>query len=165
MGDSLAEDISRVLGGESPPARKELQRVAKLAGIKANGKSVLIIEELKKFLVAEKENSSSSVADEPLQAEEEAVPMELDADVVEEAVPSSSSSSSRDEDASEEKVSMEEDRKKALLLARSQRSVRKALEVRQAKKIGGVTSMAHHRSGAKNVDRPTAPTRPLSILN
>ncbi|KAJ8608925.1 hypothetical protein CTAYLR_005293 [Chrysophaeum taylorii] len=50
--EALAEEIAKVLA-TTPPSRRELQRVAKLAGIRANAKSALIIEQLQALVAKE----------------------------------------------------------------------------------------------------------------
>jgi len=50
--DAATLDAIRAAAAAAKPARKELQRLAKLCGIKANGKSTVILEELEKLAAA-----------------------------------------------------------------------------------------------------------------
>ena len=50
--DEATIDSIRAVAAAAKPARKELQRLAKLCGIKANQKNTVIIDELKKVLTA-----------------------------------------------------------------------------------------------------------------
>ena len=50
--DEETADAIRAVAAAAKPARKELQRLAKLCGIKANQKSTVILEELEKLVAA-----------------------------------------------------------------------------------------------------------------
>ena len=50
--DDATIDAIRAVAAAAKPARKELQRLAKLCGIKANQKSTVILEELEKLVAA-----------------------------------------------------------------------------------------------------------------
>ena len=50
--DEATIDAIRAVAAAAKPARKELQRLAKLCGIKANQKSTVILEELEKLVAA-----------------------------------------------------------------------------------------------------------------
>ena len=50
--DGATIDAIRAVAAAAKPARKELQRLAKLCGIKANQKSTVILEELEKLVAA-----------------------------------------------------------------------------------------------------------------
>ena len=50
--DEETADAIRAAAAAAKPARKELQRLAKLCGIKANQKSTVILEELEKLVAA-----------------------------------------------------------------------------------------------------------------
>ena len=147
------------------PARKELQRLAKLCGIKANQKSTVILEELGKLVAA-----PAPVAAEPAPVAAEPVPV-VPAPVVPApvappppapALPAAAVAATLGKiDAAVQEVN----RAQQIKADRGAKSAKKAEDHNRARSASAMKEMRPpvpqaHRVGAQNVPRPTKQLRP-----
>lgn len=150
-----------------------MQRIAKLVGIKANAKSVVIAEQLQAMVdeaskdtrqgLATQEKEAPAALDEHEERAEEPELADLSGDGKKDCAEDNDEPVPMDIDAEAPAMDAAA-RKKAVLAARSERAVRKAAKIRQERTLA-TTSIAHHRQGPKSVDRPTCHRGPLFHRN
>ena len=170
--DDATIDSIRAVAAAAKPARKELQRLAKLCGIKANQKSTVILEELEKLVAAAPPPPPPALPRRSIAAPPVASLAPLPPPVASAAVapppprqpvlPAAAVAATLGKiDAAVQEVN----RAQQIKADRGAKSAKKAEDHNRARTVGAMRDMRPpvpqaHRVGAQNVPRPTKQLRP-----
>ena len=170
--DEETADAIRAVAAAAKPARKELQRLAKLCGIKANQKSTVILEELEKLVAAAPPPPAPalprrSIAAPPVASLAPLPPPVASAAVVpppprQPVLPAAAVAATLGKiDAAVQEVN----RAQQIKADRGAKSAKKAEDHNRARSASAMKEMRPpvpqaHRVGAQNVPRPTKQLRP-----
>ena len=169
--DDATIDAIRAVAAAAKPARKELQRLAKLCGIKANQKSTVILEELEKLVAAAPPPPPPALPRRSIAAPPVASLPPLPPPVASAAVappPRQPSLPAAAVAATLGKIDaavQEVNRAQQIKADRGAKSAKKAEDHNRARTVGAMRDMRPpvpqaHRVGAQNVPRPTKQLRP-----
>ena len=169
--DEETADAIRAAAAAAKPARKELQRLAKLCGIKANQKSTVILEELEKLVAAAPPPPAPALPRRSIAAPPVASLPPLPPPVASAAVappPRQPSLPAAAVAATLGKIDaavQEVNRAQQIKADRGAKSAKKAEDHNRARTVGAMRDMRPpvpqaHRVGAQNVPRPTKQLRP-----
>ncbi|CAH0374068.1 unnamed protein product [Pelagomonas calceolata] len=169
--DDATIDAIRAVAAAAKPARKELQRLAKLCGIKANQKSTVILEELEKLVAAAPPPPAPALPRRSIAAPPVASLPPLPPPVASAAVappPRQPSLPAAAVAATLGKIDaavQEVNRAQQIKADRGAKSAKKAEDHNRARTVGAMRDMRPpvpqaHRVGAQNVPRPTKQLRP-----
>ena len=169
--DDATIDSIRAVAAAAKPARKELQRLAKLCGIKANQKSTVILEELEKLVAAAPPPPAPALPRRSIAAPPVASLPPLPPPVASAAVappPRQPSLPAAAVAATLGKIDaavQEVNRAQQIKADRGAKSAKKAEDHNRARTVGAMRDMRPpvpqaHRVGAQNVPRPTKQLRP-----
>ena len=169
--DEATIDSIRAVAAAAKPARKELQRLAKLCGIKANQKSTVILEELEKLVAAAPPPPAPALPRRSIAAPPVASLAPLPPPVASAAVappprqpvlPAAAVAATLGKiDAAVQEVN----RAQQIKADRGAKSAKKAEDHNRARSASAMKEMRPpvpqaHRVGAQNVPRPTKQLRP-----
>ena len=169
--DEATIDAIRAVAAAAKPARKELQRLAKLCGIKANQKSTVILEELEKLVAAAPPPPAPALPRRSIAAPPVASLAPLPPPVASAAVappprqpvlPAAAVAATLGKiDAAVQEVN----RAQQIKADRGAKSAKKAEDHNRARSASAMKEMRPpvpqaHRVGAQNVPRPTKQLRP-----
>ena len=169
--DEATIDSIRAVAAAAKPARKELQRLAKLCGIKANQKSTVILEELEKLVAAAPPPPAPalprrSIAPPPVASLPPLPPPVASAAVAppprQPSLPAAAVAATLGKiDAAVQEVN----RAQQIKADRGAKSAKKAEDHNRARSASAMKEMRPpvpqaHRVGAQNVPRPTKQLRP-----
>ena len=169
--DEETADAIRAVAAAAKPARKELQRLAKLCGIKANQKSTVILEELEKLVAAAPPPPAPALPRRSIAAPPVASLPPLPPPVASAAVappPRQPSLPAAAVAATLGKIDaavQEVNRAQQIKADRGAKSAKKAEDHNRARSASAMKEMRPpvpqaHRVGAQNVPRPTKQLRP-----
>ena len=169
--DDATIDSIRAVAAATKPARKELQRLAKLCGIKANQKSTVILEELEKLVAAAPPPPAPALPRRSIAAPPVASLPPLPPPVASAAVappPRQPSLPAAAVAATLGKIDaavQEVNRAQQIKADRGAKSAKKAEDHNRARSASAMKEMRPpvpqaHRVGAQNVPRPTKQLRP-----
>ena len=169
--DDATIDAIRAVAAAAKPARKELQRLAKLCGIKANQKSTVILEELEKLVAAAPPPPAPALPRRSIAAPPVASLPPLPPPVASAAVappPRQPSLPAAAVAATLGKIDaavQEVNRAQQIKADRGAKSAKKAEDHNRARSASAMKEMRPpvpqaHRVGAQNVPRPTKQLRP-----
>ena len=169
--DEETADAIRAAAAAAKPARKELQRLAKLCGIKANQKSTVILEELEKLVAAAAPPPAPALPRRSIAAPPVASLPPLPPPVASAAVappPRQPSLPAAAVAATLGKIDaavQEVNRAQQIKADRGAKSAKKAEDHNRARSASAMKEMRPpvpqaHRVGAQNVPRPTKQLRP-----
>ena len=170
--DDATIDSIRAVAAAAKPARKELQRLAKLCGIKANQKSTVILEELEKLVAAAPPPPAPALPRRSIAAPPVASLPPLPPPVASAAVapppPRQPSLPAAAVAATLGKIDaavQEVNRAQQIKADRGAKSAKKAEDHNRARSASAMKEMRPpvpqaHRVGAQNVPRPTKQLRP-----
>ena len=169
--DEETADAIRAVAAAAKPARKELQRLAKLCGIKANQKSTVILEELEKLVAAAPPPPAPALPRRSIAAPPAASLPPLPPPVASAAVappPRQPALPAAAVEATLGKIDaavQEVNRAQQIKADRGAKSAKKAEDHNRARSASAMKEMRPpvpqaHRVGAQNVPRPTKQLRP-----
>ena len=168
--DEATIDAIRAVAAAAKPARKELQRLAKLCGIKANQKSTVILEELEKLVAAAPPPPAPalprrSIAPPPVASLPPLPPPVASAAVAPPRQPSLPAAAVAATLGKIDAAVQEVNRAQQIKADRGAKSAKKAEDHNRARSASAMKEMRPpvpqaHRVGAQNVPRPTKQLRP-----
>ena len=168
--DDATIDSIRAVAAAAKPARKELQRLAKLCGIKANQKSTVILEELEKLVAAAPPPPAPalprrSIAAPPVASLPPLPPPVASAAVAPPRQPSLPAAAVAATLGKIDAAVQEVNRAQQIKADRGAKSAKKAEDHNRARSASAMKEMRPpvpqaHRVGAQNVPRPTKQLRP-----
>lgn len=168
--DDATIDAIRAVAAAAKPARKELQRLAKLCGIKANQKSTVILEELEKLVAAAPPPPAPalprrSIAAPPVASLPPLPPPVASAAVAPPRQPSLPAAAVAATLGKIDAAVQEVNRAQQIKADRGAKSAKKAEDHNRARSASAMKEMRPpvpqaHRVGAQNVPRPTKQLRP-----
>ena len=168
--DEETADAIRAVAAAAKPARKELQRLAKLCGIKANQKSTVILEELEKLVAAAPPPPAPalprrSIAAPPVASLPPLPPPVASAAVAPPRQPSLPAAAVAATLGKIDAAVQEVNRAQQIKADRGAKSAKKAEDHNRARSASAMKEMRPpvpqaHRVGAQNVPRPTKQLRP-----
>ena len=168
--DEETADAIRAVAAAAKPARKELQRLAKLCGIKANQKSTVILEELEKLVAAAVPPPAPalprrSIAAPPVASLPPLPPPVASAAVAPPRQPSLPAAAVAATLGKIDAAVQEVNRAQQIKADRGAKSAKKAEDHNRARSASAMKEMRPpvpqaHRVGAQNVPRPTKQLRP-----